>query len=128
MVANRPMYLVGLLPPLPHLFEHKTLQEETLEDPDDRFREPNHLYCIRNELHIQSSSQRDPLFFALPSRHKIEELRWRGDRVCILSEEGRLLLLDISCLDGYMKMYCHLESKGKISWTQCRNKLNHPIP
>src|SRR5258708_4551000 len=107
----------------------ETLQEEILEYPGDRFREPNHLYDYGNELRIRSSSQRDdPLFLALPSRHTIQEFRCRGDRVCILNSEGRLLLLDISCLDEYMKKYCHLESKSKISCTQCRYNLNHPIP
>src|SRR5258707_4102524 len=108
----------------------ETFQQEA--DPGDRFREPDHLCHYGNELRIRSSShgRDDPaLFFALPSRHHtIKEFRWRGDRLCILSWEGRLLLLDISCLDAYIKEYCHLESKGKISWTQCRYNLNHPIP
>ncbi len=107
----------------------ETLQEETLKEPDDCFREPNHLYHTGNELRIRSSSQRDdPLFFTLPSRHTIKNFSSCGDRACILSREGQLLLFDVSCLDAYMKKHCRLESKGKISCTQCRNNLNHPIP
>src|SRR5258708_14986968 len=82
-------------------------QQEILSDPGDRFREPNHLYCYGNGLRIRSSSQRDnPLFFAFPSPLEIRKFCWRGDRACIVSGEGRLLLFDISCLDAYMKEYC----------------------
>ena len=55
-------------------------------------------------------SGNDPLFLALPSHLVIAAFRSHGDRVCVLSAEGQPLL-EISCLDTYMKEYCHIESE-----------------
>ena len=83
--------------------------------PDDRFQEPDRLYHHRNKLRIRSSRRTngsdDPLFLTLPPRLHIDGFYWHGDRVCILCRGGHLLLLDISCLDTYMKEYCHIESE-----------------
>jgi len=94
----------------------ETFKEEIVRKLDDRFQEPNHLYHDDNMLRIRSSRRKnssdDLLFLALPSHLNInfKGFHWRGDRVCLLTRERQLLLLDISCLDTYMKEYCHIES------------------
>ena len=91
----------------------ESFKEEIVEKPDDRFQEPDRLYHHRNKLRIRSSRRTngsdDPLFLTLPPRLHIDGFYWHGDRVCILCRGGHLLLLDISCLDTYMKDYCHIE-------------------
>ena len=106
----------------------ETFKKETVEEPDERFQEPDRLHRDGNMLWI--GNWRDgPLFLALPSHLDIKGFRCHDDRVCILSTEGRLLL-KISCLDTYMKEYCHIESepegelrKGIVHWYN-----NHPTP
>ena len=92
----------------------ETFKKEVVGKPDDRFQESDHLYRDGNKLWIRSSrgkiSVDDPLFLALPSHLVIIAFCWHGDRVCIVSREG-LLLLEVSCLDTYMKEYCHIESE-----------------
>ena len=99
--------------PSTRYFNLETFKEEILEEPDDRSQEPNGLYSSGNKLQIRSSRKKidDPLFLELPSHLNIWVFCSHGDRVCILSTKGQLLLLETSCLDTYMKEYCHLESE-----------------
>ncbi len=97
----------------PRYLNAKTFQEEVLEHPGDRFQLPSHLYPEGNTLRIRLSSGREvPLFLALPSNLRIFSLR--GDRACILSWDGRLLLLDTSDLEAYMET-CDLHFGPEVS-------------
>src|SRR5260370_41146236 len=80
----------------------ETFQEEVLEHPGDRFQRPNHLYCDEEKLKIRLNGREGPLFSALPLNHDVIGFSFRGDRACILSRDGRFLLLDISCLEAYL--------------------------
>ena len=92
----------------------ETFKEGIVGKPDDRFQESDHSYFTGVELRIRSScreiSGNDPLFLALPFHLVGNTWDCHGDRVYALSRERRLLL-EISCLDTYMKEYCHLEYK-----------------
>ena len=93
-------------------FNVKTLQVESLPNPGDHYRKYHHLRREGNMLRIRSPRRRkDHLFLALPSHLVIKTCCCRGDRVCILSEDGRLLLLDVSGLAPYMKEFCDTESE-----------------
>jgi len=84
----------------------RTFREEVLSDPGDRFEEHDHLRRKGNMLRIRLPRRRkDRLFLTLPSHLNIKTFHCRGDRVSVLSREGRLLLLDISGLDTYMKEF-----------------------
>ena len=85
----------------------KTFQEEVLSDPGDRFHDHDHLRRKGNMLHIRSPHRRKgPLFLALPPHLNFNTFRCHGDRVSVLSGDRRLLLLNISGLDAYMKEFC----------------------
>src|SRR5258708_39101556 len=86
----------------------ETFQEEVLEHPGDRFQGPSHLYYDTEKLKIRLSGREGPLFSSLPSNLRIKYSSFRGDRACILSEDGRFLLLDTSDLEAYMEI-CNLQ-------------------
>ena len=90
----------------------KTFQKEIPPNASGRFRKHRHLRRKGNMLHIRSRRRwGDHLFLALPPHPEIRTCFCRGDRVCILSEDRRLLLLDVSGLAAYMKEFCDTESE-----------------
>ena len=99
----------------PRYLNTETFQEETLEHSGDRFQGPNHLYYDRMILRIRLSSGREGLLFsALPSHLDVWYFSLRGDRVCITSRDGQLLLLDTSGLEAYMEI-CNLQFEPEVS-------------
>ena len=91
----------------PRYLNAETFQEEVLEHPGDRFWRPNHLYHDRRKLKIRLNGREGPLFSALPLNLNAKDFSFRGDRACILSSNGRFLLLDISGLEAYLDI-CNL--------------------
>ena len=112
MVINRP---ASPLDGNPRYLNAETFQEEVLEHPSDHFRRPNHLYCNRKKLKIQLNGREGLLFSALPLNHDVIGFSFRGDRACILSRDGRFLLLDISGLEAYMDI-CNLSPPRVRCW------------
>ncbi len=99
----------------PRYLNAETFREEVLEHPADRFQGPYHLYYDEKTLRIRLSSGREgPLFSALPSLAN-QHFSSRGDRVCTISENGRLLLLDTSGLEAYMEI-CDLQFQPEVSY------------
>src|SRR5260221_12832021 len=100
----------------PRYLNADTFQEEALEHPGDRFQESiNPLYDDRGTLRIQLPSGREgPLFSALPSNLRVSLFSSRGDRACIISWDGRLLLLNTSGLEAYMEI-CNLQFEPEVS-------------
>ena len=99
----------------PRYLNAETFQEEVLEYPGDRFQGPNHLYDDWGTLRILLSGGREgPLFLALPSHLRIKYFSSRGDRACIFSWDGRLLLLNTSGLGTYMEI-CDLHFEPEVS-------------
>jgi len=87
----------------PRYLNTETFQEEVLE-PGDHFQQPvNHLYCGKETLRI--CGKEGPLFLLFPSHLIVHRFASRGDRVCILSKDSQLLLLDTSGLEAYMEQY-----------------------
>ena len=111
--SRRDLYLMGSDWVGTHsYFNAKTFQEEHLSDPGDRFEEHGPLRGEGNMLRTRSPhGRKGHLFLALPSHLKINIFHCRGDRVTVLSNEGQLLVLDISGLDAYMKEFCAMESE-----------------
>ncbi len=101
----------------PRYLNAETFQEEILEHPGDRFHGPNHLHYYRegNMLGIQLPSGREgPLFSALSSHLNPRFFSSRGDRACIFSLDGQLLLLNTSGLAAYMEI-CDLQFEPEVS-------------
>ncbi len=93
----------------PQYLNAETFQEEVLEHPGDRFRDPNPFFNEGTALRIRLSSESEyPLFLALPSHLRVKHFASRGDRAYIISWDGRLLLLDTSGLAAYMEI-CNLQ-------------------
>ncbi len=93
----------------PRCLNAETFQEEILEHPGDRFPDPSPLCHGWTGLRIRlSGGSKDPLFLALPSHLRVKHFASRGDRACIISEDGRLLLLDTLGLEAYMEI-CNLQ-------------------
>ncbi len=90
----------------PRYLNADTFQEEVLEHPGDRFQDPN-LWVDEAALRIRlSGGSEDPLFLALPFL-RVKRFASRGDRACIISMDGELLL-DASDLEAYMEI-CNLQ-------------------
>src|SRR5258708_18305742 len=93
----------------------ETFQNEILEHPGDRFRGPNRLHYDKEKRDFRLSSEREgPPFFALPSHFDARCFSSRGDRACIVSKDGRFLLLDTSSLEAYM-VICNLKFQSEVS-------------
>ncbi len=101
----------------PRYLDSETFQEEDLEHSGDRFQGPNpsHLYYDEEKRRIRlSSATEGSLFSALPSHLDVRYFSSRGDRVCIISKDRRLLLLDTSGLAAYMEI-CNLQFQPEVS-------------
>ncbi len=108
----------------PRYLNAETFQEEILVHPGDRFQEPNQLYCKGNMLRIWLSSGREgPLFSALPSTFYVKDFSSHGDRACIISLDGQLLLLDTSGLEAYMEI-CDLQFEHVSVISSCADFLS----
>ncbi len=102
----------------PRYLNAETFQEEVPEHLGDRFQQRNPLYYDRKTHKIRLSSGREgPLFLilALPSNLIVGRFSSWGDRVCIIGEDERPLLLDTSGLGAYMEI-CDLQFEPKVSY------------
>jgi len=90
---------------MPRYLNADTFQlEEVLEQPGNRFPN-NHFYYDRYRGTLRICEEKEPLFLALPSTLVIADFISRGDRIGILGQDRKPLLLDTSGLEAYMEQY-----------------------
>src|SRR5258708_83917 len=105
----------------PQYLNIETFQEAILEHPGDLFQRPvDHLYHER-EINTHriwlSIGREEPLpLLALPSNFYVKFFSSRGDRACIFTWDGDLLLLNTSGLEAYIDI--SLPFKPEVSLIQ----------
>src|SRR5258708_4443572 len=123
------LYLLAMMGLLLWMFGrvYCCLQHTRFQGPN-----PSHLYYDEEKRRIRlSSATEGSLFSALPSHLDVRYFSSRRDRVCIISKDRRLLLLDTSGLAAYMEI-CNLQfqpevSRMKVCWFFVIEILINPI-